>query len=55
MRFGTKLIHNGHDIDPHTGALSVPIYQVSTFHQEDIDNPPEFDYARSGNPTRKAL
>lgn len=55
MRFGTKLIHNGYDIDPHTGALSVPIYQTSTFHQEDIDNPPEFDYARSGNPTRKAL
>ncbi|HEY5562278.1 MAG TPA: PLP-dependent aspartate aminotransferase family protein [Clostridiaceae bacterium] len=55
MDFGTKLIHNGNEIDKNTGALSVPIYQTSTFHQEDIDNPPEFEYARSGNPTRKAL
>lgn len=54
MKFGTKLIHNGNDIDKHTGALSVPIYQVSTFHQ-DLDKPGEFDYSRSGNPTRKAL
>lgn len=55
MKFGTKLIHNGNEIDKNTGALSVPIYQVSTYHQEDIDRPPEFDYSRSGNPTRKAL
>jgi len=55
MKFGTKLIHNGNEIDKQTGALSIPIYQVSTFHQENLDNPPEFDYSRSGNPTRKAL
>lgn len=55
MKFGTKLIHNGNDTDKMTGALSIPIYQASTYHQEDIDNPPEFDYSRSGNPTRKAL
>lgn len=55
MKFGTKLIHNGNEIDKYTGALSIPIYQASTFHQEDIDNPGEFDYSRSGNPTRKAL
>jgi len=55
MKFGTKIIHNGYEIDKHTGALSIPIYQVSTYHQHDIDNPPEFDYSRSGNPTRKAL
>jgi cystathionine beta-lyase/cystathionine gamma-synthase len=55
MKFGTKLIHNGNEVDKGTGALSVPIYQASTYHQEDIDNPPEFDYSRSGNPTRKAL
>lgn len=53
--FGTKLIHNDSAIDKSTGALSIPIYQVSTFHQEDIDNPPPYDYARSGNPTREAL
>ncbi|MCX7923566.1 MAG: aminotransferase class I/II-fold pyridoxal phosphate-dependent enzyme [Clostridia bacterium] len=55
MKFGTKLIHNGNEIDKQTGALSIPIYQTSTFHQEDIDKPVEYDYARSGNPTRKAL
>ena len=55
MNFGTKLIHNGNEIDKHTGALSVPIYQTSTYHQADIDNPGEYDYSRSGNPTRKAL
>lgn len=55
MRFGTKLIHTGYDIDKQTGALSVPIYHTSTYHQEDIDRPPVFDYSRSGNPTRKIL
>lgn len=55
MKFGTKLIHNGNGIDKHTGALSIPIYQVSTYNQEDLDNPGEYDYSRSGNPTRKAL
>lgn len=55
MRFGTKLIHNGNETDKTTGALSVPIYQVSTFHRWDIDVPQEYDYSRSGNPTRKAL
>jgi cystathionine beta-lyase/cystathionine gamma-synthase len=49
------LIHNGHDADPLTGALGVMVYQSSTFDQRGIVGPPEFDYARSGNPTRKAL
>ncbi|MDF2505503.1 MAG: cystathionine beta-lyase/cystathionine gamma-synthase [Clostridium sp.] len=55
MDFGTKLIHNGNEIDKNTGALSVPIYQASTFHQFDIDNFGKYDYSRSGNPTREAL
>lgn len=55
MKIGTKLIHNGHETDPHTGALSVPIYQVSTFAQESLDHFGKYDYARSGNPTREAL
>lgn len=55
MKFGSKLLHNGNEIDPQTGALSIPIYQVSTFHQEDIESGQEFEYSRSGNPTRKAL
>lgn len=55
MQFGTRLIHTGHEIDRETGALGVPIYQVSTFDQGSMDGPREYDYARSGNPTRKAL
>lgn len=55
MKFGTKIIHNKHSIDQHTGALSVPIHQVSTFAQESVDHFGKYDYARSGNPTRDAL
>ena len=54
-RFGTRLIHNGNEIDKNTGALSIPIYQVSTYHQKDVDAKQEFFYSRSGNPTRFAL
>ncbi len=52
--FATKLIYNQGGIDPATGAVSVPIYQVSTFDQN-IGNGDEYDYSRSGNPTRAAL
>lgn len=55
MRFGTKLIHNKGAIDSKTGAVSVPIYQTSTFHQFNIDEFREYDYSRSGNPTRDVL
>lgn len=37
------------------GAVNVPIYMTSTFHQEEIDTFGEYDYTRSGNPTRNAL
>ena len=53
--FATRLLHFGGEVDKQTGASSVPIYQASTFHQEDVENPPIFDYTRSGNPTRQAL
>jgi cystathionine beta-lyase len=49
------LLHTGHETDPATGAATVPIYQVSMFDQPGLEQPGEFDYARSGNPTRKAL
>jgi len=55
MKLGTKIIHNGHGIDPYTKGLSIPIYQVSTFAQESVDHFGKWDYARSGNPTREAL
>jgi cystathionine beta-lyase len=55
MKIGTKIIHSGHEIDPYTKGLSVPIYQVSTFAQQSVDQFGKYDYARSGNPTREAL
>lgn len=54
-RFATKLLHFHNAVDEATGASSTPIFQASTFHHNDIFNPPEFDYSRSGNPTREAL
>lgn len=54
-KFATKLIHFGGEICETTGAASLPIYQASTFHHYDLNNPPDFDYARSGNPTRQGL
>jgi len=55
MKYGTKILHNGNEIDPHTGALSIPIYQASTYHQFDVEHFGKYDYSRSGNPTREAL
>ena len=55
MKFATRLIHGSHAIDPATGALSVPVYQTSTFAQQSVDHFGKYDYARSGNPTREAL
>lgn len=53
----TKLIHSSKnaDIESKTGAVNVPIYLSSTFHQESFDSFGPFDYSRSGNPTRQAL
>lgn len=51
----TKLIHGGSPFDPHTGAVSVPIYQVSTYKQDDIGVHKGYEYSRTGNPTRHAL
>ncbi len=55
MNYETKLIHG--DIETHLpyNALSVPIVQSSTFSQDDIDNPGEYLYSRSENPTRQLL
>ncbi|WP_108669628.1 bifunctional cystathionine gamma-lyase/homocysteine desulfhydrase, partial [Peribacillus acanthi] len=55
MKKKTKLIHGGIFGDPHTGAVSTPIYQVSTYKQEGIGNFKGFEYSRTGNPTRHAL
>jgi cystathionine gamma-lyase/cystathionine beta-lyase/cystathionine gamma-lyase/homocysteine desulfhydrase len=55
MKFSTKAIHAGQEPDPTTGAVSVPIYQTSTYAQEGIGKNKGFEYARTQNPTRSAL
>ncbi len=54
MSTATQLIHSI-PVDPLTGAISVPIYQTSTFVQEAPGVNKGYDYARSGNPTRAVL
>ena len=55
MHYRTKILHAGKDRDPHTGASSIPIYQVSTFAQQDPVEFGPYEYARGTNPTREAL
>src|SRR5688500_12226341 len=55
MKIGTKLIHAGTEPDPSTGAIMTPIYQTSTYVQSAPGQHKGFEYARSQNPTRKAL
>ena len=53
--FETLAIHAGQDPDPTTGAVVVPIYQTSTYVQEEVGQHKGYEYSRSGNPTRTAL
>ncbi|WP_173917142.1 bifunctional cystathionine gamma-lyase/homocysteine desulfhydrase [Halobacillus sp. Marseille-Q1614] len=55
MRKKTQLIHGGITGDERTGAVSVPIYQVSTYKQEGVGKHSGYEYSRTGNPTRFAL
>ena len=55
MRFETLAIHAGERPDAMFGAISVPIYQTSTFVFEDVGKTRGYDYSRTANPTRKVL
>jgi cystathionine gamma-lyase/homocysteine desulfhydrase len=55
VRSKTKLIHGIHIGDPLTGAVTVPIYQTSTYRQEGVGSHKGYEYSRTGNPTRAAL
>src|SRR5256885_14430757 len=55
MDFETRAIHTGQEPDPATGAITVPIYQTSTYVQEAVGEHKGYDYARVSNPTRTAL
>src|SRR6201747_1424666 len=54
-KLATKLIHAGAEPDPSTGAIMTPIYQTSTYVQAAPGVNKGYEYARSQNPTRKAL
>jgi cystathionine beta-lyase/cystathionine gamma-synthase len=54
-RFSTICIHAGQEPDPSTGAIITPIYQTSTYVQEEVGRNKGFEYARTQNPTRLAL
>ena len=53
--FSTRSIHAGQEPDPTTGAVTVPIYQTSTYAQEALGRNKGFEYARTHNATRSAL
>ena len=55
MKFNTKVIHAGVEPDPATGAIMTPIYQTSTYVQDEIGKHKGYEYSRTGNPTRSAL
>jgi cystathionine gamma-lyase len=55
MEFRTRAIHVGNQRDPQTGAVVPPIHVASTYVQPGAGDWGEFDYSRSGNPTRKNL
>lgn len=55
MGFSTIAIHAGNEPDPATGAVSVPIYQTSTYAQDALGKHKGYEYARTQNPTRSAL
>ena len=55
MDFETRAIHAGQDPEPATGSVIPPIYQTSTYVQEEVGKNKGYDYARTANPTRTAL
>ncbi|MGZ8780911.1 MAG: cystathionine gamma-synthase [Thermoanaerobaculia bacterium] len=55
MGFATDCIHAGQEPEPHTGAVTIPIYQTSTYVQPELGRHKGYEYARTKNPTRSAL
>jgi cystathionine gamma-synthase len=53
--FSTRAIHSGQEPDPQTGSVIVPIYQTSTYAQEEVGVHKGYEYSRTDNPTRTAL
>src|SRR5919204_5444083 len=54
-RFSTVCLHAGQEPDPSTGAIITPIYQTSTYVQDELGKHKGFEYGRTQNPTRLAV
>jgi cystathionine beta-lyase len=54
-KLNTRVIHGGISVDETTGAVSIPIYQTSTYKQIELGITKGYEYSRTGNPTRAAL
>src|SRR6202165_1257996 len=55
LDFATRCVHAGHEPDPTTGAVMMPIYATSTYVQQSPGVNKGYDYARTKNPTRMAF
>src|SRR5258707_12773746 len=55
MGFATDAIHVGQEPDPATGSIVAPIYQTSTYVQQELGKNKGYDYARTAHPNRRAL
>lgn len=55
LKLNSLLIHGGTDGDETTGAVNVPVYQTSTYKQDELGQTRGWEYSRTGNPTRDAL
>ena len=55
MKFSTKAIHAGQPSEPETGAVVAPIFQTSTYEQDEPGHDKGFSYSRTNNPTRQRL
>ena len=55
MGFQTDAVHAGQKPEPLSGAITIPIYQTSTYHQEELGKHKGYEYGRTHNPTREAM
>ena len=56
MNKKTQMIHGGHTTDNYTGAVTTPIYQTSTYLQDDIgDLRQGYEYSRTANPKSASI
>ena len=55
MKKKTEILHLSAARDEQTGALSIPVFHASTYHQADVEARQKWTYGRSANPTRTAL